>query len=81
MAKHKHEVEHEAEVEPPAIPEFDGRLTCVFEAGNGFTCAFEFELRNVIGQMGISRMNEESFSSAIGKALTDMLGSNGVVKK
>lgn len=79
MAKN-HEVK-EAKIEPPAIPEFDGRLTCVFEAGNGFTCAFEFELRNVIGQMGLARMNEESFSSAIGKALIDMLGSNGVVKK
>jgi hypothetical protein len=70
-----------AEVDEPKMPEFDGHLTCVFEAGNGFSCAFEFDLPNVIGQMGMARMNEASFSAMINKALVEALGANGVVKK
>lgn len=71
----------DTEVIASELAPFDGLLTCMFEAGNGFGCKFEFALPNVIGQMGLSRMNEASLSAMIAKALMGELGANGVVKK
>jgi hypothetical protein len=61
--------------------QFDGRLTCAFECGNGFNTAFEFDLPNIVGVVGPSHMTKEKFEGVIQKALVSMLGMSGVVKK